>query len=604
MENKNLVKFWLAVAIVILFWVVVFAMASMYLEKFRIHHTFEAWHMAIQYTGIGTTFILACLFRNKIISGFFWLLCGAFHVLLPISYLIQEHATVNVAHRISFEFIASNWAAIRVFVEAWMVVAVFAGALSVILILVWSLRTMTFTMGNKSAITSAVLLIAGLWLHAFFVRPDGIRHLHWEPVLTLFGYVGEYWDIEAKEQLAQQEIEALDGYKTSQTSKRENIVVFMADSVNASHLDLFGYHRETIPFLSNLSTHFKNVEGAVARSTCAESVCGIISTLASRRYQDMPRYRQKFLSLSEILKRHGYETNMVLVSDHRKYLHGEFGKFTENQADHIHDYTTSQIPLNSDRLAIEGLEKLPDFDGTPRFIFVFFFSPHVAAEKEKEFEVFGPYLDRYPKVDENVGFSDEQRRQIADNYDNKLLQLNHYLEKSLGILKEKNYTDKAHLLFLSDHGEEVGDHPFLAHGKLTESGLRIPLVWASNSTIPSFGDLIPEQMDIAPSLLDALDMPIPEIWQGQSLFSKPKGTLIYHENGIIRFTKGQKCTSVYGGLVGYEEAKYVKCSWPGSVRHEFYDVKNDRHEKNNLWESLAETSKTSVKELHDQKFGK
>jgi arylsulfatase A-like enzyme len=90
----------------------------------------------------------------------------------------------------------------------------------------------------------------------------------------------------------------------------------------------------------------------------------------------------------------------------------------------------------------------------------------------------------------------------------------------VAFLKASGLWDRTLIIFTSDHGEELGDHWLLGKGGYFDGSYRIPLVIrdprpgaARGARVTSFT----ENVDILPTLLEAIDAPVPEACDGFSL---------------------------------------------------------------------------------------
>ena len=126
---------------------------------------------------------------------------------------------------------------------------------------------------------------------------------------------------------------------------------------------------------------------------------------------------------------------------------------------------------------------------------------------------------------------------LVEDRDLRETQANYYgmiseVDTSLGLLfdalKASGQWDRTTIVFTSDHGEYLGDHYLKGKGHFYDGALRVPLIVrdpASDAdatrgeTVSSFV----ESIDIAPTILEALDIPIPDRVQGQSLWSQVMG---------------------------------------------------------------------------------
>jgi arylsulfatase A-like enzyme len=148
----------------------------------------------------------------------------------------------------------------------------------------------------------------------------------------------------------------------------------------------------------------------------------------------------------------------------------------------------------------------------------------------------------------------------------------------------------------------VGDHGLLKKGcRFYEGAVHVPLLvfwpghWRGGRQI----DALVELTDIAPTLYEALDVPIPDFVQGKSLLPLLTGR---NATGVHRrYVRCEYHDSLHPGCVhpGYDEALY----WPyhchanmifdgrfklvvyhGHSVGELYDLQDDPHEFDNLWD--------------------
>lgn len=103
----------------------------------------------------------------------------------------------------------------------------------------------------------------------------------------------------------------------------------------------------------------------------------------------------------------------------------------------------------------------------------------------------GPnYFERYPTqfkrflpACENPELSQCQRQEIVNAYDNALLYTDHFLASTIGLLKSEADYDTA-MIYVSDHGESLGEKGLFLHGMpyaiAPAEQLRVPMVmWLS-----------------------------------------------------------------------------------------------------------------------------
>ena len=188
---------------------------------------------------------------------------------------------------------------------------------------------------------------------------------------------------------------------------------------------------------------------------------------------------------------------------------------------------------------IEHLEALPA--GGPAFTIASFFSPHSPYHVPPEF------LDLYdrnqlplPKLtasdrarQDDLGLTDDRLRTIRHGYYAAISEVDHHIGRILQTLERLGRAENTVVVFLSDHGEWLGDHLRLAKGYPADDPVsRVPLIirWPAGVTSPGRTvSTIVEAIDVMPTLLDALGVPIPRTVQGRSLLPALRGDQLTRE---------------------------------------------------------------------------
>lgn len=121
------------------------------------------------------------------------------------------------------------------------------------------------------------------------------------------------------------------------------------------------------------------------------------------------------------------------------------------------------------------------------------------------------------------------QRDVIDCYDAEIAYVDEQFGRLIEALKERELYDDTLIVVTSDHGEEFWDHGGTEHGKtLFEEQLRVPFLiklpgQENGGTARTF---LTETIDIAPTLLDIVGIPVPVSFQGMSLLA-----LIRQEEG-------------------------------------------------------------------------
>ena len=266
----------------------------------------------------------------------------------------------------------------------------------------------------------------------------------------------------------------------------------------------------------------------------------------------------------------------------------------------------------SDR-AIDFMEA--DHGGKPWLMSVNIFDPH------EPFDPPQPYLDRFdidslsgPKFRDSdlaaqaklseIDFQHPARR--PEEFKAKWIQAAYYamieliddqVGRMLDSLERTGQRENTIVIFMSDHGEALGDHGLLLKGCRFYEGLaRVPLIISQPGSFlegARRGALV-ELLDIAPTLLDLAGLPIPERMQGITL----RNLLVDeeaqdHHRDYVRCEYFQainpSMTRNYNGTFAtmIRDERYKLVVYHGHGFGELFDLERDPDEFANLWDDPA-----------------
>lgn len=145
------------------------------------------------------------------------------------------------------------------------------------------------------------------------------------------------------------------------------------------------------------------------------------------------------------------------------------------------------------------------------------------------------------------------------------------------------------VIFMSDHGEMLGDHGIYLKGPyFYEPAIRVPLIISCPGLIPSGRRIsgLVELVDVAPTLLDAVGIDRPVGMQGQSLWPLVSGRFDsgYGREDIYCEYYNANMERAYATMVRTERYKIV--AFHGLGTGELYDLKEDPNETYNRWDDV------------------
>ena len=155
-----------------------------------------------------------------------------------------------------------------------------------------------------------------------------------------------------------------------------------------------------------------------------------------------------------------------------------------------------------------------------------------------------------------------------------MLQADGIIRQLFAALTEKRYLDQAIVVITGDHGEGLGERHW-AHGwHLYNEDIRIPMLLydAPAATYPDL--MFAAQVDIAPTILKRLGLPIPASWQGQSLLAPARERVTFHQTYFA--------PNRFAVIYRRQNELFKFISTPEYGTEELYDVMRDRREDHNL----------------------
>lgn len=166
------------------------------------------------------------------------------------------------------------------------------------------------------------------------------------------------------------------------------------------------------------------------------------------------------------------------------------------------------------------------------------------------------------------------------------------LGRILDALEETGQRQNTLIIFMSDHGETLGDHGLIEKGARFYEGLaRVPLIfsWPGHFQSGLISNALVELTDIAPTLLDLAGLPIPRRMQGRSLLPILSGQASPdHHRDFVRseyFDALAEPDATFATM--YRDRRYKLVLYHGHGLGELYDLQADPGEFDNLWDSPA-----------------
>ncbi len=286
-----------------------------------------------------------------------------------------------------------------------------------------------------------------------------------------------------------------------------HLLLITVDTLRADHLGCYGYVRNTSPHIDRLAQEGIRFEKAYSPTSWTLPA---IASLMTSMYPSVHgcievnmRLTEKVVTLAEILKREGFATagfvSHTLVSQKYGFAQG-FDVFDDSLASSVNPH----LELSSHQLTEKAIDWIAGRGGERFFLWVHYFDPHFEYRPPPSHGRFGSFdVDRY---DGEVRFTDEQ------------------IGRLLAKVEELGLWEKTVVVVTSDHGEEFRDHGGIHHSRtLFDEVVRVPLiVRAFGYSAGVIGSPV-QLVDLMPTMVDILNLPVPSDVGGQSLVPVIRG---------------------------------------------------------------------------------
>jgi arylsulfatase A-like enzyme len=431
-----------------------------------------------------------------------------------------------------------------------------------------------------------------------------------------------------------------------------NIILIIADTLRYQNLGCNGYKppysdnnkNSPSPNIDRLASEGVSFDNYFTHINCTHPS---FTTILSGRYPishtiishaSLHEIIDGVVMFPEILKESGIKTvaidNMYrwFVKGFQDYIfsadEGSLRNTFVVDADQITDKAINWIKSNKDQ--------------TPFFMMLHYWDPHVPYSPPKEYEKLyyqddpkNPTKSNYPRTDDiapekfDFIFKAFQRRwqgykdlnYFKALYDSEIKYMDDEIGRLLKFLEDSKILDETLIIFTSDHGESMDEHGiYFTHVHLYEQMMHVPLIfrYPNQFQLNVRRNALIGSVDLAPTILQLLDIEIPSYLEGKSFLPLLKNNRDTHRNKIYMFEheaisrrgvrtpkwKFIKNAKENEDNVGsrLEALGYISIALESPEEKELYDLENDPEEMENLIEKFPEVAKDLEDDL--EKFVK
>ena len=173
--------------------------------------------------------------------------------------------------------------------------------------------------------------------------------------------------------------------------------------------------------------------------------------------------------------------------------------------------------------------------------------------------------------------------------------IDHNVGRMLAALERIGQADNTLVIFTSDHGEMLGDHGLLLKGcRFYEGLVHVPLVlrWPGQIPAGKTTEALVELTDLAPTLLDAAGLRVPRHMAGRSLLPLLRGATAEHRDAVrseyyeaLSMAPRDRAGWSNSRATMIRDRRYKLAVYHGHPTGELFDLEQDPHEHDNLWDS-------------------
>ncbi|UCC67546.1 MAG: sulfatase-like hydrolase/transferase, partial [Armatimonadota bacterium] len=194
---------------------------------------------------------------------------------------------------------------------------------------------------------------------------------------------------------------------------------------------------------------------------------------------------------------------------------------------------------------------------------------------------------------------DEQMREVIALTYGMISLVDKSIGRAMGALEEAGLRENTVVVFMSDHGDMMGDHWMLNKGPFHFDGLlKVPFIWSwpKRFAAGAMTKALASQLDFAPTILELAGLPIPEgtaprepeapqmmsAWPGRSLTPVLEGTRARVRDAVVVEDDEDYLGLRLRTLVTETHQLTI---YGGQEYGELFDLCEDPEQLHNLWSS-------------------
>ena len=383
--------------------------------------------------------------------------------------------------------------------------------------------------------------------------------------------------------------------KTTSKSVPPPIILITLDTTRADRMGFLGSQRDLTPSLDGLAKQSVVFTRAYSQYPLTPPSHATILTGTYPQFHQVNDMQMPLAAdvpyVPEILHGFGYQTaaflGSIVLEPHPPYAPG-FNRGFDTYDSGFHDDGVGEdrfqtVQRRGTEVVAHALAWLSKHPKGPFFIWVHLYDAHDPYDPPE------PYKTRYASVP----------------YDGGIAYEDHAVGKLITQLKLRGLYDSSVIAVMADHGESLGAHGEDTHGVfLYDETIHVPLlIKLPHATAGGRRvDARVELVDVAPTLLQEVGVPIPAEMQGESLLGLMQAEMaeanpaapLWHDRPAYSQSEYPHNNFGWSALRSLRSEKYLYIQAP---RRELYDDATDPLAEHNLASSSAAVADTLGSQL-------
>lgn len=392
------------------------------------------------------------------------------------------------------------------------------------------------------------------------------------------------------------------------TAGSPSVIVVSLDTLRADHLGSYGYSRPTSPVLDRFAGESVRFSDASAQASgTLPSHLSLLTSLEPTQFRisrddgrngDQMRTKLRLsdavLTLAEVFRTRGYATAAFTEGGFVSARYGMdrgfevFDEATDSQRDLRATIAKIAAFLHARGNGVGG--------AVPLFLFVHTYDVHAPYSAPEPYDRWFS-SESYDETRQRLGFAPDPEAlsshrtsltpfdvdQVRALYDNGIRAADAAMEQLFDLLRASGLYEDSVLVVLSDHGEEFLEHGDFNHGRTVYQELvhvplllRLPQAAEGGRVVETPVSLL----DVAPTVLAACAIPVPEQFEGSSLLPLVRDAAA--EGIADRRSHYFESPNVARGACGLREGSWKFIRDSRAAPGELYNLETDPGERDDL----------------------